>query len=160
LLISYIVVAVAITQLPVNLPLSYRGFKDISFSFTPFYCIRNVVRIINSIIAECLPLKSYLFSVLKDHLQNLILNILLFIPFGFLLTVNLRKSNVLEVMLGSFLFSLSLEILQVIEMMFSLTLVRVFDIDDIIANTIGGIFGFVFAVLFSKIKERRPNQAV
>ena len=76
---------------------------------------------------------------------------LFFVPFGCLLSVNMKKSNVLKIVLGSFLFSLVLEIMQVIEMILSLTNIRVFDIDDIIANTIGGILGFFFVKLLSKI---------
>lgn len=156
-LIAYTVIVVVITQLPINLPFSYIGFRHLSFNFTPFYCIINIAEIFNEIITNGLPLKNYFFSVIKDHLLNFILNILLFIPFGCLLTINIKKSNVFKVMLGSFLFSLALETLQVIEMVFSMTHVRVLDIDDIIANIFGGIIGFFFVILLSKIMKSRLN---
>ncbi|AGI40079.1 VanZ [Thermoclostridium stercorarium subsp. stercorarium DSM 8532] len=140
-------------KLPISLPFSYKGFRNINFDFTLFYCVINTAEIFNGIIADGLSLKDHLFPVLRDCLQGFTLNILLFIPFGCLLAINVRKSNVLKVMLGSFIFSSSLEILQLIEVLFSLTHVRVFDIDDIIANAIGVITGFFFAILLPKIMK-------
>ena len=80
---------------------------------------------------------------------------LLYFYFTTHITINIRKSNVFKVMLGSFLFSLALETLQVIEVIFSLTHVRVFDVDNIIANIIGGIIGYFFIILLSKIMKSR-----
>jgi len=158
-LIAYIVLVIAITQLPINVSFAYIGVSNLEFNFTPFYCMLHVAEIFNEIIANGLSLKDYFLRVLKDHLQNFILNILLFFPFGCLLTINIRKSNVWKVMLGSFLFSLALETLQVIEMIFSLTHGRAFDIDDMIANTIGGILGFFFVILWTKMVKSRLNSS-
>lgn len=55
----------------------------------------------------------------------------------------MRKSNVLK---------------QVIEMIFSLTHMRAFDIDDIIANTNGGIIGFFFVMRLSKLMKCRSKK--
>jgi glycopeptide antibiotics resistance protein len=132
-LIAYIVFAIAITQLPINLSLPYIGFKELKYNLIPFYCFKRVAEIFNLIANDGYSMKSYFF-ILKDNLQNFFLNMLFFVPFGCLLSVNMKKSNVLKIVLGSFLFSLVLEIMQVIEIILSLTNIRVFDIDDIIAN--------------------------
>ncbi len=103
------------------------------YNLIPFYCFKRVAEIFNLIANDGYSMKSYFF-ILKDNLQNFFLNMLFFVPFGCLLSVNMKKSNVLKIVLGSFLFSLVLEIMQVIEIILSLTNIRVFDIDDIIAN--------------------------
>ena len=75
---------------------------------------------------------------------NLLGNIFVFSPFGFLLPLyRLEKTGPVRVMLYSFLFSLGIELLQLV------TRVGVFDVDDLILNTLGGLIGFlVYKVVF------------
>ncbi|WP_180994428.1 VanZ family protein [Bacillus sp. Marseille-P3661] len=69
--------------------------------------------------------------------NNLIGNILAFIPFGFFMPLLFHKINTyLKIVISSAVFSLSIECMQI-----SFRL-GAFDIDDIILNTIGGMLGF------------------
>lgn len=73
--------------------------------------------------------------------RNLGLNILLFAPFGFFLTLkksSLQKNLKLFVILTGFLFSLFIEMVQ-----FSIPMGRSADVDDVILNTFGTFLGFI-----------------
>lgn len=71
-----------------------------------------------------------------DYLRQIYLNILLFVPFGFLYPI-IRKESLLKTVIYGFLLSLSIETLQYF---FS---VRIADITDLINNTAGVLAGAV-----------------
>ncbi len=81
------------------------------------------------------PLWSYgvLYSKL---LAEIILNILMFIPVGFVISVSLKRKNILTIMGIGCGISLTIEILQFI------TKRGIFNIDDIIHNTLGCAIGY------------------
>jgi len=87
--------------------------------------------------------------------RNVIGNIALFIPFGFIVTDMIRekahKSNVLIISLITLLTSLTTEVIQMF-------IGRSFDIDDIILNLVGGIIGFIFYHLTYLIYKHIPNR--
>lgn len=79
-----------------------------------------------------------------DYDRQIMYNILLFMPFGFLLPCvfpNLRK----EVILAGFLCSLCIEISQP-----WITINRVCDITDLITNTSGTCLGYILFLMFKK----------
>lgn len=86
-------------------------------------------------------------------IRDIILNTILFFPFGFLLQM-VNKKNKLSLLqiLIPFIASASIEILQYI---FS---VGVTDITDVICNTLGAVFGaisyLIFNIVFKKNKEK------
>ena len=80
-----------------------------------------------------------------DYLTESLLNISLFIPFGFLIRKN-TKLTPLQTILTGFLFSICIEILQPL-----LSFDRVSDISDVITNTIGTCIG-VFLYQFYRHK--------
>ena len=73
----------------------------------------------------------------NGFINNIIGNILLFIPFGMFLRYYF-KLKVISLILITILYSLSIEITQIL-------INRVFDIDDIILNLIGSIIGYCFS---------------
>ncbi len=80
--------------------------------------------------------------------QNLILNILMFVPIGFLLTfVPKKKPAFYKVCIGGFLISLLIEFIQFISNR-GLT-----EVDDLINNTIGAMIGYGFALALMRIKS-------
>lgn len=88
---------------------------------------------------------------LKGFMINIFGNILAFMPFGFfvpLLNKAYRKFYVIAIL--SIIFSLVVELAQLI------LRVGVFDVDDILLNSIGGIFGYlsflIIRFIFKKIK--------
>lgn len=83
----------------------------------------------------------------KVILVEMGLNVLLFIPLGYVLRrFHGVKRSVAQVVLIGFLISLTIEIIQLISMYQGLN-VRIFDIDDLILNTLGTFIG---AMLYRK----------
>lgn len=64
------------------------------------------------------------------------------IPFGFLYSILKKNINLIKVIVSTFLFSLSIELTQLIMTIFLLRH-RSFDVTDLITNTIGGIIGYL-----------------
>lgn len=82
--------------------------------------------------------------MIKFWIKNIFGNMFLLCPFGLLLPVLWRKfDNMRTTLLISFLFSLSIESIQLLSF-FVGNMGRSFDIDDIILNTFGAWIGYVF----------------
>ena len=95
------------------------------------------------------------FSTIRDMLDyatreaifnNIIMNIVLFMPFGFFMYLVLRKE--LLVSLIGMAVSCLIETLQ-----FIFPIGRTSNIDDVILNVIGTIIGIIIGVLFLKIEQ-------
>lgn len=84
----------------------------------------------------------------SEGVSTYILNILLFVPLGFLLPLIWKKYRSFSItVLHGMLLSLNIEILQLFNH-------RVSDIDDLITNTVGTVFGFLlWKILAGKNKE-------
>lgn len=81
--------------------------------------------------------------------SNLLGNIVLFIPFGFIVPVLLPKiKHITQIFIAAFLTSLFFEMLQL------LLALGTFDIDDCILNSIGAITGFL---IYSVLKNYIPT---
>lgn len=74
--------------------------------------------------------------------EQIILNIVMTIPFGFLYTVLKPDKGIVRVILATFLLSFMIEVIQLIMTLFLLHH-RSCDVTDLITNTIGGIIGFI-----------------
>lgn len=78
-----------------------------------------------------------------DYIRNTILNIILFMPFGFLLPAVWREYRSLrKIALAGFLLSLFIELLQIFTF-------RLTDVDDLITNTGGTMLGYDIGRRFS-----------
>lgn len=74
--------------------------------------------------------------------RNLILNILMFVPFGFLLPVGIRKMRVFwRTYLCGFIVTLGIEVIQLVSGK------GIFEWDDILNNTVGTMIGYGFFVI-------------
>ena len=82
------------------------------------------------------------------ELRNIILNILLFIPFGYLLPTLFPRLRSWHVILLGLAFSLCIELLQL------LTRLGYADVDDLINNTFGAAIGFLCYKLV--LKDKAP----
>ena len=69
--------------------------------------------------------------------KNVLGNILLFIPLGFYISYYLRSESSISTLIITVLSSITIESTQ-------LVIGRVFDVDDIILNVVGGIIGYLF----------------
>lgn len=87
--------------------------------------------------------------------RNVIGNIAIFIPFGFIITDMIRekaqKCNIFITALITLLTSLTIETIQMF-------IGRSFDVDDIILNFLGGIIGFIIYFIAHKIYSYIPDK--
>ncbi len=81
---------------------------------------------------------------------NVIGNILIFIPFGYLIGKYVNPKNIWPVVITSLITSLTVELVQ-------FKTGRSFDIDDIILNFLGAIMGYLLYIGLSAINRRLPE---
>ncbi len=86
----------------------------------------------------------------KSFFYNVIGNIALFIPFGFIISEFLKAKKISHVIIPSFIISLSAEIIQ-------LKIGRAIDVDDIILNTVGALIGFMIFISLREINNKLPE---
>lgn len=82
------------------------------------------------------------FSGRGDTVRQIILNVIMMMPFGFLLPI-VKKQKLLSCMVWTFLFSLSIELLQPL-----INGLRSSDVTDLITNTFGGMIGYFLYLIF------------
>ena len=86
----------------------------------------------------------------KYFLWNVVGNIMIFIPFGFIVSLILDSPKVNKPLIITFITSLTIELVQMF-------IGRSFDIDDIILNCIGGIVGWLLFIGLTAIKKHLPR---
>ena len=94
-----------------------------------------------------------LTALTPEDLKTSLLNILLLIPFGFGLPfiTNLRMNKI--VVIGT-LFSIVIELLQLVTGFMAKITFRIADINDVIFNTVGVIIGYMLFAGFARIYRR------
>ena len=110
-------------------------FQDVNYGINNFIPFKEIFRY---------PIGS------SNFIKNVIGNITLFIPFGFFSSYYLKNKKMLTPFILSLITSLTIESVQ-------FYIGRVFDIDDIILNTLGGIIGFLCYIAFDAISIRLPK---
>ncbi len=79
--------------------------------------------------------------------SNLVGNVLIFIPLGFIIPVASKYRSFISSTTYSFLLSLFVEVFQLI------TRVGSFDVDDLLLNTLGGMLGYVVFILCNVVRR-------
>ena len=110
-------------------------FQDVSWSTSNFVPFKEIFRY-------------QLFS--SSFIKNVIGNMIMFMPYGFFISYYLKLDKKSYVILMSLLISVTIEITQ-------LVIVRVFDVDDILLNVIGGILGYFIYRIIHNFKDMLPN---
>ena len=82
--------------------------------------------------------------------KNVIGNMIMFLPFGFFISYYINPDNINIPLILTLIASTSIEIVQLI-------IGRVFDIDDIILNLIGGALGYTIYNIMRRIGEKFPS---
>ena len=119
LFVFYMIAVFSVTGIPT---VDALNTIDFGFNFIPFIGIINDT---------------------TEYLKNSILNIILFMPMGFLMPVLWKEYNSLKKIASSgLILSVSIELLQIFTF-------RLTDIDDIITNTTGAIIGYFIFKLIS-----------
>lgn len=110
-------------------------FQDVSWSTSNFSLFKEIFR--------------YKFGT-KLFYHNVIGNMLMFVPFGFLISYFLKLKKFYSILIISLITSVTIEVTQ-------LLIGRVFDIDDIILNVIGGLIGYFLFYILNKIEKHLPS---
>jgi glycopeptide antibiotics resistance protein len=138
-----------------KLALSYSVTLICAFTLFPiFNTLRSPENITTSI--NLVPLKYIIDSFKSDVSIRLVLfnlwgNIVLFIPFGFVLANYSKKyCNLGKNILIGIILSCLIECLQFFEVSLKLTDYRVTDIDDVLLNLIGSMIGMLFYRILQK----------
>ncbi len=134
-------------------PLPDRDSIDMSspiYQLIPFNFMFDVFK-------ESSNMKNVWDVLLNPSVYTVLFNILMFIPFGMYLRYYF-KTSLKKTVLFSFLFSLFLEVTQLTGLYFIYPYpYRLFDVDDLIINTLGGIFGYYFVSIFMKFLPSRET---
>lgn len=95
-------------------------------------------------------IKMYInYSYMLNSFENLVGNVVVFIPFGFLLPyIQDRCRRFFVTLLNSFLFVLGIEVFQLFSAF------GAFDVDDILLNCVGAAIGWVFYVQWETIRRK------
>lgn len=116
------------------------AYEDYNYNLIPFQEIKRFI---------------LYWKVIDDPFlvtMNLFGNIIAFVPFGALIRWVINRSVRWYQVLGyTFLLSLSVEVLQLIAK------VGVFDVDDLLLNSLGGLIGFWVYYLLRTVDRRREN---
>jgi len=91
----------------------------------------------------------YSFGSYK-FMKNIVGNILLFIPFGFFTSYYLNNKKTLPSLITALIVSACAEGIQY-------HIGRIFDVDDIILNVLGGFLGYLLYICLNAIKSRLPK---
>lgn len=83
-------------------------------------------------------------------IKNVVGNAVLFLPFGFFVSYYLKSQNGFLPFVLTLIASGSIETVQML-------IGRVFDIDDILLNLVGGMLGFLIYYLLSKLSKKLPD---
>ncbi|QIK69871.1 hypothetical protein G7062_06005 [Erysipelothrix sp. HDW6C] len=85
-------------------------------------------------------------TALKD-LKEPLLNILMMAPFGIFLPAISNRFNFKRTTIASFIFSATIECLQLLLSLSTGAIIRYFDVTDIITNTLGGMVGYSLFII-------------
>jgi len=109
-------------------------FQDVSWSTSNFIPFKEMFR--------------YDFGT-RLFFKNVLGNMILFIPYGFFISYFLKLKKPLTMFGLTLLTSVTIECTQ-------MAIGRVFDIDDILLNIVGGMVGFAIYYLLEKGKDKLP----
>ena len=106
-------------------------------NFTPFKTIRMYID----------------YAYMLNSFENLVGNIVIFVPFGFLLPmVQKGGRNFFVMLLHALLFVLGIEIFQLFSGF------GAFDVDDILLNCMGAIWGYLIYFVYEGIKKHKEGK--
>ncbi len=99
-----------------------------------------------------IPFKEILRYDIRSRLfmKNVIGNMILFLPFGFFTSYYLKAEKMNLPILLTVIASISIEVVQMM-------IGRVFDVDDILLNVLGGTLGIALYMIFRMISEKLPS---
>lgn len=93
------------------------------------------------------------YSYMLNSFENLVGNVVVFIPFGFLIPYVLKRGrNFFVMLLNAFLFVLGIEVFQLFSAF------GAFDVDDILLNCFGAVLGYLGYLIWEAVKKRMGKE--
>lgn len=89
-----------------------------------------------------------------DYIRQIVLNIVMLIPFGIIYPMIDKKNNFVKTVKWSFITSLVIEMLQ------TLISVRSSDITDLITNVFGAVIGYLIYLIFKPLINKIFNKVI
>ena len=124
-----VVIIIDLTQLPV--PISKSAFEHIRLSHQFKFSLTPRINILN---------------------PEQVFNFFMFVPFGMSLSYLKKHYTLKDLALAVAVFTLIIEFTQLVTSLLALN-VRIFDINDIITNFLGGLFGYAIIRIIRKPKK-------
>lgn len=152
--ILYMLVAFFLTILPLPSFETVVNSSGLKIQYIPFKFVSNLI------LKSCFNITdptTYINALKQEVFYYPFFNILLTVPFGFYLRYYFKKSK-WEVIIYSFILSLFFETTQVTSLYgIYPSPYRVFDIDDLFLNTLGGFIGYLITPFLSFILPNRDR---
>ena len=150
----YIINMYCLAILPLPNPEEVAKLTTPRYQLLPFYFIIDLVRHANTTLQGT----TLAFAIVKDpEFYTTILNVLMFVPFGIYMRYYFKLS-LKKTILFSFLFSLFIETTQLSGLYFIYPRpYRLFDVDDLIINTLGGLIGYTIAPIITFLLPSRDT---
>lgn len=155
LIFSVVLVSIRLTYLYVNKE-KIVIYKELLSLFFILYilCLFHVVTFqdVSWSTSNFIPFKEMFRYQIGSRLffKNVIGNMIMFFPYGFFISQYIKIKKPSLVVFLVFITSFTIELTQ-------LVIGRVFDIDDIILNLLGGIIGYLIYTLMDSIRSKLPN---
>ena len=152
--ILYMLCTYCLVILPLPSPEKAATLHSHQMQLLPFNFIFDILKHAN---LQLVNPKSYLTIINNPAFFSTIFNIFMTLPFGFYLKYYF-ENKFKQVAIRSFLLSLFFELTQLSGLYFIYSgNYRLFDVDDLITNTIGGILGFGLAAVLAKYLPTRKQ---
>lgn len=92
-------------------------------------------------------------------IREVILNIIMMIPFG-ILYPSIKKKGIFKTVLITLFFSLFIELSQLLSVWWNGVSPRIFDVTDLITNTFGGLIGYLVFIVIKPIVFKNVNLTI
>ena len=106
-------------------------------------------------LTDCIKLIPFADGITKDDL----LNVLMTVPFGFLLPLVKKRVTLKTALILGLIFSLTIELLQLLVAALQGFAFRYFDTADIICNLLGAVIGWLIIAGIITLVQRSKNKA-
>lgn len=136
--VFYILLLAGVTLMPIEIGFGYGSeFFRIAINLIPF---KDIIREVSTVGVAYRGDTAFHIRLI---LRNVGGNLILLLPLGIMLPIIWKQSTQLKrvLLLGS-IVSISIELLQLIEMLLGITIARAVDIDDVILNVLGVLIGY------------------
>ena len=152
--ILYLIVAYFLVILPLPERSEVAKYTTPIMQLIPFHFISDIIEKSSLVITD---VNTFVPALKESYIYSALFNVILLIPFGIYLRYYF-KFSIGKTVLFSFMLSLFFELTQLTGLYFIYPRpYRLFDVDDLITNTLGGSIGYLITPIFSFILPSREK---